>query len=450
MCETTTQFKPVQVVEIEIGEPLAPIAALNRHTGRRYQQAICLVRLHSHPLGMLLLDFADADELKVEECVSSIWKQLHKEINEHLHQDGLLPVIQLTANGIQSSKVPRCLEEREQLLASAPFVSVIVPTHNRPERVADCLHTLMTLHYPNYEVILVDNAPHTEAIAEVVHEHFGGHPRVRYVREAIAGVSWARNRGIQEARGEILAFTDDDVVVDPYWLLKLVQAFSCAEDVQCVTGLILPLELETQAQFWFEEYNGSRGYRGSWSFQRRIFDDKQRHKHLYRIALCGIGASMAFKADFLRSIGGFDPHLGTGGRVQSGEDIAAFFKVLMHGHQLVYEPSSVVYHVHRRDYEGLRRQLYHYGVGATAYLTKNLLDHPQLFVDFLTKVPYDLLRLHLTRPPCEKESAPTYPRELITLFRRGMIQGPLMYLWSRGSTYARRRPHTVSALKKEL
>jgi GT2 family glycosyltransferase len=411
---------------------------------------MCLVRLHSCPLGILLLDFADADELSVEECLSSIWKQLHKEINEHLRQDGLLPVAQLTAGGIQSSGVPRCLEEREQLLASAPFVSVIVPTHNRPEHVVSCLRALLALHYPDYEIILVDNAPHTEAVADVVREHFGENPRVRYVREAIAGVSWARNRGIQEARGEILAFTDDDVVVDPYWLLELVRAFSCAEDVQCVTGLTLPVGIETQAQFWFEEYNGSRGYSGSWSFQRKIFDNKQRHEHLYRIALCGAGASMAFKADFLRSIGGFDPHLGTSGRVQSGEDIAAFFKVLMCGHRLVHEPSSVIYHVHRCDYEGLCRQLYHYGVGATAYLTKNLLDHPQLFVDFLTKVPYDLLRLRLTRPPREKQPAPSYPRELIMLFRRGMLRGPFLYLWSRGSAYARRRPHTASALKKEL
>jgi hypothetical protein len=73
----------------------------------------------------------------------------------------------------------------------------------------------------------------------------------------------AHNRGLTKARGEIVAFTDDDVVVDSLWLIELARAFEFADDVACVTGLILPMELETPAQFWLENsirYN--KGYAG--------------------------------------------------------------------------------------------------------------------------------------------------------------------------------------------
>ena len=77
------------------------------------------------------------------------------------------------------------------------------------------------------------------------------------------------------ARGNILAFTDDDVIVDPYWLVGLVRGFSITEHVACVTGLILPAELETQAQFLFEEYCGfTRG------FIRRVYDLKENRPKL--------------------------------------------------------------------------------------------------------------------------------------------------------------------------
>ena len=127
------------------------------------------------------------------------------------------------------------------------------------------------------------------------------------MREDHPGLSWARNCGIMAARGEILAFTDDDVVVDAYWLTSLVRGFEVAEKVACVTGLILPLELETPAQFLFEAYGGfTRG------FIRRIFDLKEHRPqlplHPYIAGRFGTGASMAFTAAFLDSEGGFDPN----------------------------------------------------------------------------------------------------------------------------------------------
>src|SRR6266404_1117746 len=74
---------------------------------------------------------------------------------------------------------------------------------------------------------------------------------------------------------------------------------------------------------------------------------------------------------------------GPGTRTGGGEDLDVFFRVIMGGYRLVYEPASLLYHLHRRDYAHLRKQIYSYGVGFTAYLTKCLLDDPRLVFDFI-------------------------------------------------------------------
>ena len=95
-------------------------------------------------------------------------------------------------------------------------MSIVVSTRDHPEYLARCLRSLLTLHYPDYEVIVVDNAPSTTATAELIQSTYGHEARIHYVCENRPGLSLARNCGIKAARGEILAFTDDDVVVDTY------------------------------------------------------------------------------------------------------------------------------------------------------------------------------------------------------------------------------------------
>jgi GT2 family glycosyltransferase len=425
---------PIRILEIEIGQPLFSVSPEDK--GYRYRQALCLIRLHSHPLGMIELDFTQGP-VKAEDCAHHIWNALGAKITMHLQQDNLPEIRRLGAEGIQVAHTPRCIEERERFLKEAPFVSIIVPTHERPERIPSCLHALLALDYPHYEIIVVDNAPETDATANFMHENYHEHPQVHYVREERAGVSWARNRGVQVAKGEILAFADDDVLVDRYWLAELAKAFQVTSNVGCVTGLILAAELETPAQILFESHDEESGYNDHWRFNQHIFTKRKRHVHLYKIALFGAGASMAFKANLLRTIGGFDPALGTQGLVQSGEDIAAYFKILMQGYDVVYEPAALVYHKNRREYEALYQQIYHYGIGATAYLTKNLLEHPQLVIDLFTKVPYDLFMS--TRSFKKKQPSIIYPKELAAMSRKGMLRGPFIYLKGRWITRGQRK-----------
>jgi len=209
-------FDPVRNVEVEIGQSLLPaILAFDDKVGQHYRRVRCLVRLHTYPIGVVELQL-DKSEVSAHEYAQHIWHSLSEKINDHLRQDGLPPLTGLDAAGPPNSSTPRCIEERERFLADAPFVSVIVPTHDRPERLQVCLRSLLALHYPRYEVIIVDNAPSTNMTADFIQQLYGDVSRVRYLREDRPGISWARNCGIMAARGEILAFTDDDVVVDPY------------------------------------------------------------------------------------------------------------------------------------------------------------------------------------------------------------------------------------------
>jgi len=345
-------FAPARMVEIELGQPLPTLLAFDDKTGRHYQRAFCLIRLHTRPLGVIELQLGDS-EIRADEYARHIWRALSANINEHLREDGLPPATGLDAAGIPSPGTPGCIEERERFLVDAPFVSVIVPTRDRPDQISSCLRSLLALHYPQYEIIVVDNAPSTTATADFIRQTYRNVPQVRYVREDRPGGSWARNRGIMAARGEILAFADDDVVIDPYWLVEFVRGFSMASDVVCVTGYILPLELETPAQFWYEEHCGSCWFQedgGScWGLARSIFDLAENHPktplYPYKAGFGG-GASMAFTAAFLRSVGGFDLALGAASPAIGGEDLAAFFQAIIRGNKLVCEPNVVVYHIH--------------------------------------------------------------------------------------------------------
>lgn len=422
-------YAPVRILELELSCPLPTISAVDDKTGQSYRRARCLVRLHTQPLGIVELTL-DKNELSPHDYVQPIWDTLNAQINEHLQKDGLPSMSRLDEKGIASPRTPDCLEERERFLADAPFVSIIVSTRDRPEAIQRCLRSLVSLHYPRYEVIVMDNAPSTNETADFIQQTYHEMPHVHYMREDHPGASWARNCGILAVKGEILAFTDDDVIVDPYWLLELVRGFSLADEVVCVTGLAMPLELETPAQYWFEDHE-----RLNERFTQHIFDMVENHPKVplypYATGQFGTGSNMAFTAAFLRSVGGFDPALGPGSQAPAGEELALFFQVVTQGYKLVYTPASLLYHQHRRDYTSLRQQIYGYGVGVTAYLMKILLDNPRLFFDLVIKVPYGLYFSLSSRSPKNSKKSAHYPKELTGLELKGMLYGPFAYLQSR-------------------
>jgi O-antigen biosynthesis protein len=422
------RFDPLWLTEIELERPLPWLAT--QHGGQCYRRALCLVRLHGEPIGTLEIELGEAG-CSPAQVAESISRELGPTIDHRLRRDGFLPAT-VTAAGLSEAAARR--SHRDALArAHRPLVSVVVPTCNRPSRLARCLRSILACTYRPFEVIVVDNASTGAETREVVSQLQLEH--VRYVREARPGRSWARNRGLAEARGDIIAYADDDVVVDRYWLDAITAGFSATNHVGCVTGLILPFELETQAQVWVEQYGGfDKGY------ARRVFDLRENRPssplYPYTAGTFGSGASMAFDVNVLRAIGGFDVALGSGSPGCGGEELLAFFQVIERGFALVYEPAAIVRHPHHREYEQLRRQIYSYGEGLSAYLTACVADDPRRLFVFAAKAATGLRYFLSPRSPKNRRRPVDYPRELSRAELRGFLIGPLAY--TRGRLAARR------------
>jgi hypothetical protein len=127
-----------------------------------------------------------------------------------------------------------------------PTASVVVCTRDRTADLAQCLQGLSRLAAQGHEVIVVDNCPSDDSTAQLV----ACCPAIRYLHEPRPGAGIARNRGLLAATGEIVAFTDDDAQVDSGWLPALLRNFDDPL-VAVVTGITMPMELETKAQLWF-------------------------------------------------------------------------------------------------------------------------------------------------------------------------------------------------------
>lgn len=420
--EAAAAFQPVQLLELDLAEGLPDLRPATSEAGQPYRRALILVRLRAQPLGTVELELPPTG-IGAQGLAEQIWAQLAPSLKPHLRD--LHP--SLGAPGAAPGDETRPPVER-RTPETWPFVSVIIATHDRTQSLKVCLDSVAELDYPNFEVVVVDNAPSTPETALLIQQDRSG--RLRYVREDVPGLAVAHNRGLQEARGDILAFTDDDVRVDRYWLKELVAGFFAADKVGCVTGMIIPAELETPAQGWLEQYGGfNKG------FELRVFDLEHNRPegalYPYTAGVFGSGANMAFSREALLAIGGFDPALGAGSKGVGGDDLAAFFDVVTRGYTLVYQPAALLHHHHRRDYPGLQRQAYGYGVGLTAYLTKIIIDRPARLFEITPLIPRALM--HAFSPTSSKNAKKRadYPSELGRLELKGMLYGPLAYLRSR-------------------
>ncbi len=422
-------FRPIRMLDAEIGAPLAAIGAATDHQGQLYTRAWVLVRLHDTPLGLIEVDLPDGS-LPADALASAIWAGLAGEINAHLRDDGLARVTRLDVAGLPGQELPACLAARRDAVAGTPLISVVIATRDRTESLAECLAALEAVDYPHYEVVVVDNAPATRATADLIADRYADDPRIRYVTEPHPGLGWAHNCGLAHARGEIIAFTDDDVIVDRHWLSELLRGFALGPDVGCVTGLVVPQEIETQSQYWFDTHSGfNKGFR------RRVFDLERNRPadrlFPYRSSMFGTGANMAFRAAALRAVGGLDPVLGPGTAAKNGEDLDIYFRIIKAGYQLVYLPSAFVRHRHRSDYAALRDQFYTYGVGFTAYLAKLIATNPLDGLRILARIPAIVAFSRGKRHATDSTPGVQYPAELAKVELRGRFYGPLAYARSR-------------------
>jgi O-antigen/teichoic acid export membrane protein/GT2 family glycosyltransferase len=395
--------------DVAAPEVQAPVAVLDLHwesslaiaVDPRYQSARALIRRHDQPLTWIALPLVDgkAEEVAVREAV-------------------------LAAR-------PDLLEVAASEPPSTGDVCVIVCTVGRPELLTRVLRSLLASDHPSFEVLVVDNRPEAPETRDVVAGF--GDARLRVVGEPVVGLSAARNRGITSSTAPLLAFTDDDVVVDPAWIRWLTAPLVTGE-ATVTTGLVLPSQLETTAQVHFEGYGGfARG------MVRRPFDltTHTADDHLvypFSGGSFGSGNAMAFTRDALVRIGGFDPALGAGTATGGGEDIDVFTHLVLTGATLVYEPRAVCWHEHRRDQEALTRQVFTYGTGFGAVIVKWVLRSGRLRWGLVRRFGTLLQALRPGRPTAARDR--DSPAALSVLELRGMLASPWFYL--RARRHARR------------
>jgi GT2 family glycosyltransferase len=307
---------------------------------------------------------------------------------------------------------------------------VVVCTRERPGDLRRCLDSLVAQRYPNFDVLVVDNAPVSDRTRGVVDE-FGSRLRVRYTVELRPGLSRARNHALAVLTPDhdgIVAWLDDDEMADEHWLAELARGFHRCPDAVAVSGAVVPAEMQTAAQAWFEQFGGHSKGRG---FTPAVFTAGGRQSPLYPLPPFGVGANMAFRTEALRDAGGFDEALGAGTPAKGAEDTAMFTRLLRSGATTVYQPSALTRHVHRRDLAGLRAQMHGYGAGLTAFYTSLIVHEPRVVWALLRLLPTALRDLTSDDSLRVATLDEDFPRDLLSANIRGMLSGPWRYVRGR-------------------
>ena len=364
----------------------------------RYSRALILVRSYGRPIGQVVLKVV-AGRIRGGELIDTLvskagWPSLKRWLHTYLGW-----------------------EEVHAIICAPTATTVAVCTRDRPEDLQNCLEALHRLPDDRQELLVIDNCPSDSATRDVIKQY----SRVRYVREDQPGLNNARNRALQEARHEIVVFLDDDIRPDPGWVRALVQNFDDPL-VMCVTGLTMPLELETEAQEWFEHHSPfGRG------FNRIVFE--RTNLSPAAAGRVGAGANMALRRRVLDLVGPFDRALDAGTPTCSGGDTEMFSRILAAGYRIVYDPQALSWHRHRRTWEELRKVIHGYGVGVYAAMTRRLLVQGDLsvfnvagiwfFYDQFPKLVCSLLRV-----------PGSTPLDLLIAELRGCLAGPWAYFFS--------------------
>jgi GT2 family glycosyltransferase len=233
--------------------------------------------------------------------------------------------------------------------AQAPRVSVVVCAYNAAATIGACLDALERLNYPDVEVIVVNDGS-TDGTGAIAARY----ESVRVIETTNCGLSAARNIGLQHASGEIVAYTDADVQVDPEWLTYLVQPFASPEIAAAGGPAVIPAD-----DPWFAQCVA----RAPGGPTHVLLDD--------RIAEHVPGCNCAFRRDLLLAIGGFNPLF-----LRAGDDVDVCWRIQARGWKVGFAPAALVWHRHRATTRAYWRQQVGYGEGET-WLTS---EHPDKFV----------------------------------------------------------------------
>ncbi|HJW17991.1 MAG TPA: glycosyltransferase [Flavisolibacter sp.] len=379
-----------KLLEIELSEGLTDLTIDDQYESYRL-----LIRSEKQPIGWINLNSKGKEKITPSHIESAIIEQLspaitHEALLKSTHTHNLSQV-------------------------SQQAISIVVCTRDRTHQLISCLTSLLELDYVNYEILIIDNAPSNDETLELCSRY-----PVKYIKEMRPGLDWARNRGIQEASNEIIAFTDDDVKVDKYWLQAINNIFSNKE-VMGASGYVTPAEMETPAQELFEYGYGGMGH----GLRRRfIHKEKISRQELFWASSFGIGANMAFRKDVFSRCGMFHTGLDVGTPSHGGGDIEMFHRIVAKGLLFLYDPKMMVWHFHRRTEAQLKKQVYDNGRSFGCYLIHCLnnssIPAHNIFYFFFKEWLYKWNVKNIV-------SAAKIPRSYTWQELKGMLSSPLAY-----------------------
>lgn len=236
-----------------------------------------------------------------------------------------------------SSDSPRTGNTRNE--SASPRISVIVPTHNRPDYVIDAVRSIANQALPDpgsFEILVIENAPQATLEARIAELTAEFSVAVGYLHETRPGLHQARHRGALEAHGLILVYVDDDVLAPPGWLAAMVEPFD-NKDVAIVGGLVRP-RWEAPTPVWLDQFPASYLSLLDAGGDARDFDYPDG----------AYGCNMAVRRGVLIQVGGFHPDaMGWDRRrfwLRGDGEGGLHLRVLAAGHRAVYQPSAIIDH----------------------------------------------------------------------------------------------------------
>ncbi len=385
-----------------------------------------LIRIHSAPLGYVEVPLWPTESLQ-ERSSQAAGRTLPEAIRQHHDSDRAVGGAGSSAGWASRVSCPRNFPDQDR-----SGMSVIVCTRDRPAELRDCLSALQNVTYQPLEILIVDNAPSDEATRKVVADVARDDPRIRYTQEPQPGLSRARNHGLAIATFDLIAFTDDDIVVEPGWPAAIAAGFAADPETACVTGPVASRSLDTPSERYFDS-------RYPWgdAFSARRYDlgDYRDGSPLYpfKAGIFGTGANFAIRRDVMEKLGGFDVLLGAGGPGRGGEDLDTFARIILSGYRICYVPSTLVWHRHRATDAALSKQVYDYGHGLGAYLAKRILTREMPVNVLVRSAGQSIVIGALMRRAARTSRAPTRGWRLAASEAQGVVAGALTYLQVRRS-----------------
>lgn len=310
-----------------------------------------------------------------------------------------------------------------------PPVSIILCTLGTRASLNRCLESLLAQNCACCEIILVLNASMNDAFAMAMAKY-----SLTLLSEQRPGVCAARNRAIPLAKGEIIAFVDDDIVAHSNWLHELLKGFRDLK-VACVTGRIVPEGPIPLTKERIERYYCGERAMSSWSlsasdpasYARAIGDP------------VGFGCNMAFRKEFLQTHALFPEDLGAGSVIGGGDEFYMFVQVLKQGFRIHHTPDAVVTHYFEEDVARQRVRSRQICEGAAAFATKLIIEEKGIRMGLL-RWGITALTRRLGRLKVGKKLS-SEPQELLSSTEKiaAYLRGPFIYWKSRASAGQKKR-----------